>query len=298
MDKLRAMAAFVAIADKGSLTAAAASTGASLPAVVRTLAALEASLGVRLINRTTRRLHLTEEGTQYLDHCRAVLGAIRDAEASLASRRTEPQGRLAVTASVLFGRRYVAPIVNDFVSRYAEVGVELLLLDRIVNLIDDGIDVGVRIGHLRDSSLIALPVGRVRRVVCASPKYLRRHGTPRTPADLSAHRCVHFAQAAGDREWHFREGRRSVGVAISSRLVVNQADAAIDACVAGLGLGNFLSYQTAPQVAAHELRYVLEDYEPEPVPIHLVYPHSRLQSAKVRVFVDACVERLRALRFD
>jgi len=298
MDKLRAMTAFVTIMDRGSLTAAADTLGTSLPSVVRTLASLERHLGVRLINRTTRRLHPTDEGGQYVEHCRAVLAAIHDAEAALAARKAEPQGRLAVTASVLFGRRYVAPIVNEFAARHPGVSVDLLLLDRVVNIVEEGQDVGIRIGHLGDSSLVALPVGRVRRVVCASPKYLRGHGVPHRPADIAEHRCVHFTAVAANREWRFRDGRRTVVVPIASRIVCNQAEAAIDACAAGLGLGSFLSYQVAPRVAAKELRYVLEEFEPEPLPINVVYPHSRLQSATVRAFAEACVAALRPARFD
>lgn len=298
MDKLRAMSAFVAIVDRGSLTAAADALGTSLPSVVRTLAALERDLGVRLLNRTTRRLHPTDEGAQYLEHCRVVLTAIREADASLAARRVEPQGALAVTSSVLFGRRHVAPIVNAFAARYPDVRIDLLLVDRVMSLVEEGIDVGIRIGHLPDSTLVAIPVGHVRRVVCASPKYLRAHGTPRIPADVAQHSCVRFTGVAADREWRFREGRRSLAVRIASRITCNQAEAAIDACVDGLGLGSFLSYQVGPRVAARELRYVLRGFEPEPIPVSVVYPHSRLQSATIRAFVDACVKALRQARFD
>jgi DNA-binding transcriptional LysR family regulator len=199
---------------------------------------------------------------------------------------------------VLFGRRYVAPIVNDFASRHPGVSIDLLLVDRVVNVIEEGLDVGIRIGRLGDSSLVALPVGRVRRVVCASPKYLRTHAVPRTPADIAQHRCVHFTAVATTGEWRFRDGRRSVSVPISPRIVCNQAEAAIDACVDGLGLGSFLSYQVAPRVAARELRYVLEPFEPEPLPISVIYPHSRLQSATVRAFAAACVAALRPAQFD
>jgi len=200
MDKLQAMKTFVRIADKGGLTAAAQTLGASLPSVVRTLAGLERELGVRLFNRTTRRVHLTDEGAQYLERCRPILQAVEEAEALLTSRRPEPQGRLAVTAPVLFGRRYVAPIVAGFVERHPGVSADLLLVDRVVNLVEEGMDVGVRIGHLPDSSLVAIPVGTVRRVVCASPAYLRRHGTPRAPADLRAHRCVRFSAILPGRD--------------------------------------------------------------------------------------------------
>lgn len=298
MDKLRAMATFVAIVDRGSLTAAADAVGTSLPSVVRTLAALERDLGVRLLSRTTRRLHPTDEGLQYVDRWRAVLAAIREAEASLAARRVEPQGALGVTASVLFGRRHVVPIVSAFAALYPEVRIDLLLVDRVVRLVEEGIDVGVRIGHLPDSTLVAIPVGRVRRVVCASPGYLRAHGTPQLPSDVARHSCVHFTGVAADREWRFREGRRSVAIRIASRMTCNQAEGAIDACVEGLGLGSFLSYQVAPRIAAKELRYVLRAFEPEPIPVSIVYPHARLQSATLRVFVDACVAALRRARFD
>jgi DNA-binding transcriptional LysR family regulator len=298
MDKLRAMATFVAIVDRGSLTAAADAVGTSLPSVVRALAALERDLGVRLLNRTTRRLHLTDEGGQYVERCRAVLAAIREAETSLAARRVEPQGTLCVTASVLFGRRHVAPIVGAFAARFPDVRVELLLVDRVVSLVEEGIDVGVRIGHLPDSTLVAVPVGHVRRVVCASPGYLRLQGTPRVPSDVARHSCVHFTGVATDREWRFREGRRGVAVRIAGRFTCNQAEAAIDACVVGLGLGCFFSYQVAPRIAAKELRYVLQAFEPEPIPVSVVYPHSRLQSATLRAFVDACVTTLRRARFD
>jgi len=163
MDKLRAMAGFVRIIEKGSLTAAAADLGASLPSVVRGLATLERDLGVTLINRTTRRLHLTDEGRQYLDHCRGILAAVRAADAG--AGRSEPRGRLAVTASVMFGKRYIADLAGEFVQRYPEVRGELLFVDRMVNLVEEGIDVGIRIGRLTDSSLVAIPVGLVRRVV-------------------------------------------------------------------------------------------------------------------------------------
>src|SRR3954471_5176313 len=169
MDKFVAMKTFVRIVEAGSLTNAADSLDTSLPTVVRTLASLEQELGVRLLNRTTRRIHLTDEGAQYVDRCRAILSAVQETEAALTSRRTEPQGRLSVTASVMFGRRYIAPIVNEFLRRHPNVSADLMFVDRVVNMVDEGIDVAIRIGHLADSSLVAIPVGRVRRVVCASP---------------------------------------------------------------------------------------------------------------------------------
>jgi DNA-binding transcriptional LysR family regulator len=298
MDKLAAMTTFVRIVEKGSLTAAAAALDTSLPSVVRILAALERDLGVRLLNRTTRRIHLTDEGAQYLERCRTILSAMQEAEAALKSSRTEPQGRLSVTASVLFGRRYVAPIVSDFLRRHPDVSAELLFVDRIVNLVEEGLDVAVRIGKLADSSLVAVPVGRVRRVVCASPAYLQRRGIPRTPQDIRTHSCVRHTGLALRGDWNFKVGRRIVTVPISAAISCNEIDSSLEACLGGLGLGMFLSYQTAPYRDAKKLRYVLEEFETEPIPVQVVYPQAKLVVSKVRVFVDECVIKLRQVPFD
>jgi DNA-binding transcriptional LysR family regulator len=298
MDKLQAMRGFVRIVEKGSLTAAAADLGVSLPSMVRTLASLEREFGVTLLNRTTRTSHLTDEGRQYLEHCRVILGQVHEAEATLTSRRARPQGRLGVTASVMFGRRHVAPVVSEFVRMYPEVTAELLFVNRVVSLVEEGVDVAVRIGHLADSSLVAIRVGEVRSVVCASPAYLRRHAAPRRPADIRQHRCIRFTGLQPRSEWRFRADSRSIAVPVAGAFTVNQADVAVDACASGLGLGFFLSYMVAPSRRAGKLKYVLEDFETEPLPVHVAYPHSRLLSANVRAFVDLCVERLRKSRFD
>jgi DNA-binding transcriptional LysR family regulator len=298
MDKLAAIDTFVRIVDKGSLTAAAAALDTSLPSVVRTLAALERELGVRLLNRTTRRIHLTDEGARYLERCRTILSAVREAEADFASGRVEPQGRLAVTAPVLFGRRHVAPIVSGFLRRHPKVSAELLFVDRVVNLVEEGVDVAVRIARLPDSSLVAIPVGKVRRVVCASPDYLRRRGTPRSPQDLRAHDCIRHTGNAARSDWQFRVGRRSVAVPVNAVLSCSDIDSSLDACVGGHGLGMFLSYQTAACRKERKLSYVLEEFETEPVPVQVVYAQSRLVTGTVRAFVDECVNRLRQARFE
>jgi DNA-binding transcriptional LysR family regulator len=298
MDKVGAMTTFVHIVDAGSLTGAASTLGTSLPTVVRTLAALERHLGVSLLERTTRRIRLTDDGTQYLERCRVILSAMEDAEEALVSRRSEPAGRLVVTASALFGRRYVAPIVCDFVKRYPKVSAEMLFLDRVVNLIEEGIDLGVRIAHLRDSSMRQIQVGRTRRVVCASKEYLRRHGVPRTPADVGAHVCVRHTGLVPRSEWQFRSGNRPVTMPIASAVVCNDIDSAVNACVSGLGLGLFLSYMVAPHRKTGELEYVLQDYEVEPTPVQVVYPQTKLLSGKTRTFIDEAVAKLRRLRFD
>src|SRR4030095_1826658 len=230
----------------------------SLPSVVRTLAALERELGVRLLNRTTRRIHLTDEGARYLERCRAILSAVQETEAAFTLAKAEPQGRLTVTASVLFGRRYIAPIVNAFLRRHPSVTAELLFVDRVVNMVEEGIDVAARIGHLRDSSLVAVSVGKVRRVICASPEYLRRRGTPRAPP----------------------AGRQPVAVPLNVAVSCNDIDSSLEACLSGHGLGLFLSYQTAPYRDEKRLRYVLEEFENEPEPVHIVNPQSRLVSGK------------------
>jgi DNA-binding transcriptional LysR family regulator len=298
MDKLVAMTTFVRIVEAGSLTAAAETLDASLPTVVRTLAALERHLGVSLLRRTTRRIHLTDEGAQYLERCRVILSALEDAEEALVSRRSEPAGKLTITASALFGRRHVAPIVCEFVRRHPKVTAEMLFLDRVVNMVEEGVDVGVRIAHLKDSSMVAIPVGQTRRVVCASERYLRRHGVPRTPKELRDHACIRHTGLVPRSEWQFRVGTRHVAVPITSAVTCNDIDSAVNACVDGLGVGMFLSYMVAPNRNRRQLRYVLEEFETQPTPIQVVYPQSKLLSNKVRAFIDLSVSTLRGLRFD
>jgi DNA-binding transcriptional LysR family regulator len=288
MDKLRAMETFVRIVERGSLTAAAEMLRTSLPSVVRTLAALEEDLDVRLLNRTTRRIALTDEGREYFERCKRVLAEVDEAEAALSARRAAPKGRLRVTAPVMFGRLHVAPVATEFIGRHAAVQLELLLLDRVVDLLEEGIDVGVRIGRLPDSSLVAAPVGETRRVVCASPAYLKRAGTPKSPAELARHRCVNFT-GLGTEEWRLEKDR----IPISPVFTSNQIDAALDACLDGVGIGQFLCYQVQALLDAGRLKRVLGEFEPAALPIHVIYPHARLLSSNVRAFVDWTVPRLR-----
>lgn len=298
MDKFLAMKTFVRIVDTGSLTAAANALDTSLPTVVRSLAALEHQLGASLLNRTTRRIHLTDEGAQYLEICRSVLSSMREGEEALLSRRTELQGRLKITASTLFGRRFVAPIVYEFLRSHPKVSADIVFVDRIVNLIEEGVDVSVRIAQLKDSTLTATRVGQVRRVVCASEAYLRRCGVPKAPNDIRKHNCVRHIGLAPRSEWNFRVANRQVSVPITSIVTCNDIDSAVNACVDGLGLGMFLSYMVAPNIKAGQLTYVLETFETKPIPIQLVYPQSKLLSNSVRAFVAECVEKLRHLKFD
>ena len=285
MDKLKAMSTFASIAEEGSLTAAARALDSSLPVMVRRLAALEAHLRVRLFNRTTRRISLTDEGRRYLLQCRQVLAAVAEAERSLTDDSAESTGHLTITAPVLFGQMYVAPAITRFVQRYRSVRVSVLLLDRVANLLEEGIDLGVRIGVLEGSSLIARPLITVRRVVVASPAWLRAHGTPSNPRALRGANCVRV-MSSPQSWWTFHEGGRRFNVPVAGSLEFNHVAPAIHACVAGVGPGAFMSYQVAPFVERRELRIVLERFEPPPQPVSVVYPHARLLPARTRMLID------------
>ncbi|WP_374341741.1 LysR family transcriptional regulator [Methyloversatilis sp.] len=285
MDTLRAMTIFVEIAEQGSLTAAARVLDCSLPAVVRTLAALETHLGVRLMNRTTRRIALTDEGRSYLESCRQVLSAVQDAEDALKEGASEPSGPIVLTAPVQFGQMYVAPAVTRFALRHPRVKLRVLLYDRVVNMLEEGIDVGVRIGALEDSGLIARPLGAIRRVVVASPHLIAERGEPRHPDALRGAPCVRFS-GASSLAWSFPINGRSVTVPIASNLEFNHIAPAVDACAAGAGFGLFLCYQVRPQLEQGTLRVVLKDFEPPPRPVHIVYPHARLLPGRTRLLVD------------
>ncbi|MCK9689672.1 LysR family transcriptional regulator [Scleromatobacter humisilvae] len=294
MDKLRAMKTFVQIADDGSLTAAAGALGMSLPAVVRSLAALEAELGARLFQRTTRRLALTHEGLQYLARSRDILAAVAEADASLADETQAPRGRLTVTAPVLLGQRVVADFVTRFVGANPRIRCSVQLLDRYVDLVDEGVDVGIRIGALEDSSLVALRLGEVRQVVVASPQFLRRTGTPKHPAELRTRPCVRLAGPARPG-WPFHDSGRRLHVAVDGPLDFNHAGAALLACEQGAGFGQFFSYQVQDALRDKRLRIVLADFESPPQPVSIVYPHARLLPARTRAFIEAAKRELAPL---
>lgn len=285
MDKLRALAIFVAIVDRGSLTAAATAMSSSLPAVVRSLASLEASLGVRLLNRTTRRLSLTEDGRQYLDRARRILADVEDADRMLGEQRTEVSGALNVTAPVLFGELHVAPVVTRFLRSHPQLRINLMLLDRVVDLVEEGFDLGVRIGTLRDSTLVAQGVGRIRRVVVASPALLRRHGVPAHPRELADVPCVRFNDPELG-QWTFRENGKPFAVKVQGPLRCNLAAPVLEACAAGVGFARCLSYQAAALVRAKRLRIVLADFELAPSPLSIAYPSARLLPVRTRAFIE------------
>lgn len=286
MDKLRALQAFIAIVDRGSLTAAADTLGLSLPAVVRTLAALESSLNARLLNRTTRRLSLTDEGRQYLERARRIVADLDEADRALGAQRTEPAGALRVTAPVLFGQYHVAPAIARFLAEHPRMRIELVLLDRVVNLVEEGLDVAVRIGPLDDSTLIAQPVGRIRHLVVAGPVLLRRQGVPRHPRELAGAQCLR-SEGGDGAHWAFRDGARRIAVKVQGPLQCNLAEPLLHACAAGLGFARCLSYQAMTLLDAGRLRVVLADYEVEPWPLSVVWPSSRLLPSRTRAFIDA-----------
>lgn len=295
MDKFRAMQTFVGIAEAGSLTAAARALGTSLPAVVRSLAAYERELGVRLFQRTTRRITLTDEGRQHLERSRHILSAVQEAEAALGAEASAPAGHLQITAPVLFGQMYVAPVVTRFVRRHPGMRCTTLLLDRVVNLLEEGLDLGIRIGRLEDSSLVAQPLGEVRRVVVATPALLRRAGVPRHPRDLQGLNCIRVLSARtgwGD----FQENGRVFQVPVSGNLEFNHIWPAVQACAEGAGFGMFFSYQVEPLIESRKLRVVLEDFELPPRPISIVYPHARLLPARTRAFIDFARQELTRFR--
>ena len=286
MDRLVSLATFVAVCDRSGFTAAARRLGVSPSVVTRRIADLEQRLGVRLLTRTTRAVALTEPGRAYLERARIILDQIAEADAEVARERAAPTGQLVVAAPVLFGRLHVAPLVAKYLARHPGVTAQLLLNDRVINLVEEGIDAAVRIGALRDSSLVARALGATRRVVVGAPRYLARHGRPRVPEDLADHAVTLFTSFTGVSEWRFeRDGAERV-VRLAPRFFTNNGDAAIDHVIAGGGLTRTLAYQVAESVRAGALDIVLEDWEPPPAPINVVYPSSRLLSAKVRAFVD------------
>ena len=298
MDKLGAMRAFVEIADQGSLTAAGRVLDRSLPTMVRTLASLEEALETRLFRRTTRRISLTEEGRTYLASCRRILTEVDEAEGVLLNQAPEPRGEIRMTAPVAFGHWHVAAAVNEFLDANRGVSVDLLLLDRVVDLVQEGIDVGVRIGELHDSSMVAVPVGSMRRVVVASPALLETCAPLTHPEQLAALPCVRFRGLTAGSSWQFRVHGRHHTVTVNGPLVCNHAPTSVEACVAGLGFGTFLAYQIEPWVRDGRLQVVLSEYEYPPLPVSLIYADPRLPSARLRVFVDWMKQRLRSAMAD
>ncbi|HEX2841545.1 LysR family transcriptional regulator [Hyphomicrobium sp.] len=297
MDRLRAMAVFVEVAEAGSLSAAARHLSEPLTNISRLLSQLEEHLGVTLVDRTTRRMMLTHAGREYLKACRGVLETLESAQNRIAGQTTELSGEIAITAPVSFGRLHVLPVIAEFLAAYPRINTRLILVDRVVDLLEEDLDVAVRIGKLPDSALLAMRVGSLRLVTCASPLYLERSGTPSTIMGLANHDCVTFAGVAAGQRWVFksaRHGRKSVRV--RARLSVTTAEAAVEAAIAGVGITRVFSYQARAALEAGLLKPILERFEETSIPIHLVYRSTRADTPRVQEFVRFAAERFRSQR--
>jgi len=295
MDRWQAMRVFVKVAEAESFADAGRQLHMSPPAVTRIVSALEDVIGTRLLARTTRSVKLTEAGAQYFADCQRLLADLSEAEAIAAGAYGKPTGTLTVTTSAMFGTMFVLPLMTEYLDLYPDVIGRGLFVDRVVSMVDEGIDVAIRIGHLPDSGLTATRVGQVRRVICGSPIYFEKHGVPISPSDLSRHRIIASTSAWTSLEWRFGVQKKST-VRVNPRLYCSTNEAAISAAASGWGLTRVLSYQIAPQLEAGELRTILSDYEEEALPIHVVHPEGRHASAKVRSFIDFAVGKLRSNR--
>jgi DNA-binding transcriptional LysR family regulator len=294
MDRLEAMSTLLAVVEAGSLSAASRLLRTPLATVSRRLSELEAHLKTRLLNRSSRRLTLTDAGAAYIAACRHILDQIEEAEHVASGEYRSPTGELAVTASLLLGRRHVVPVAAAFLDAYPDVQLRLRLTDRVVNLQEEHIDLGIRIGALPDSTMMARQIGSVRLVVCASPDYIAGHGNPMTPNDLSAHDCVSFVGFTSADAWTFPIGGKPVSVAVHSRLVVDAAEAVLDAAIAGAGITRLYSYHVGDAVGDGRLKVLLAEFEPRPLPVNIVYLGGGLVPLKVRAFIDFATPRLRA----
>jgi DNA-binding transcriptional LysR family regulator len=295
MDRIEAMTILVAVTDTGSFSAAGRKLNVPVATVSRKIAELETHLNTQLIVRSTRKLMLTDAGVNYLAACKTILEQVNEAESAAAGEYITPRGDLTVTAPMVFGRLHLLPIVNDFLATFRDISVRLVLADRTLDLLDDHIDVALRIGRLPDSNMVATQVGTVCRVVCASPAYLARCGRPQNPAELTQFSCVNFESSSSGLLWTFipRNGKPANSVPIRPRLSINAAEGAIDAAIAGVGLTQVLSYQVAQAVEQQKLQLVLRDYEPEPIPVSIVRPAQGPLPMKTRHFIDFVVPRLR-----
>jgi DNA-binding transcriptional LysR family regulator len=288
------MTVFVAVAEEESFAGAARRLGMSPPAVTRAIASLEDRLGVKLLNRTTRYVRATDAGERYLDDARRVIAAADEADEAAVGINAEPRGHMTITAPVLFGRMYIMPGIVNFLQTYPETSVSALFLDRVVNMLEEGVDVGIRIGELSDSSYRALRVGQVRRVLCASPAYLKKNGIPNTPQELKQHQVIVASGVTQSVEWRFLDQGEPVNVRMKPRLTVCTNDGAIEAALQGLGVTRLMSYQVAPLLVSGKLKVVLSEFESPPVPVHIIHREGRNASTKMRAFIDLMAERLRA----
>jgi DNA-binding transcriptional LysR family regulator len=294
MDRFHELRVMLTVVETGGFAKAAARLNSSPPAITRAIAGLEARLGVELFKRTTRRVHLTENGRVLAERARLVLDNLEAAEKEASGESALPTGQLTITAPVTMGRSVLSPLIVAFLDAYPRVTARAILLDRVVNLVEEGIDVGLRVGQLPSSSMMSRTVGEVRRLLVASPAYLRRRGAPRAPADLKLHSIIAISGLMPNREWSYAGARGTGRITLHSRFEINDAAAAIGAAEAGDGITSALSYMVARQIREGMLVPVLERYTPPGVPVQLVYPETRLVAPKVRAFIDFVTPRLRA----
>ncbi|MFA9215771.1 MAG: LysR family transcriptional regulator [Sphingomonadaceae bacterium] len=294
MDRLESMQVLLAIVAAGSLSAAGRQLGMPLATVSRKLSELEAHLKTQLLLRSTRQLTLTEAGRNYVAACQRILDEVHDAERAAAGEFSAPRGELVVSAPIVFGRLHLLPVMCEFLQHYPDVKVRLALSDRNVNLLEDHVDLALRIGSLPDSGMTAAPVGTIARIVCASPVYLAEHGRPLSPYDLSGHGCVSFDVLGVADRWRFSMGGAEVAIPIQPRLATNTAEAAIDAAIAGLGVTCVLSYQVEEALRTGQLAVLLREFEPAAIPVSLLYLGHSYLPLKLRALRDFAVPRLRA----
>lgn len=294
MDRFQALQVFVSVAELGGFAAAGRRMAMSPPSVTRVVSALENHLGAPLFVRTTRSVGLTEVGERFFEDSKRLLAELSEAEEAAVGAHITPRGEIRVTAPVMFGSMFITPILGEFLDRYSEVTARAVFVDRIVNLIDEGLDVAVRIGQLPDSSLIATRVGTIRFIVFASPDYLHKYGTPEHPNDLREHKLIDPEPTGSTPYWSFRENGKQISVRNTPRFQINSIDAIRGQVARGWGISRLRSYQIAPLIADGSVVPLLEAFEPPPEPIHVIHHEGRLTSAKIRSFVDFTVERLRA----
>ena len=294
MDRLEAMSAFLAAVEAGSLSGASRKLGMPLATLSRKVSELETHLRTRLVTRTSRRLILTDAGRSYVAACKRILDDVREDERAAAGEYSAPKGELIITAPIVFGRLHVLPVLLEFLKTYPEIEVRLTLADRVVNLQEDHVDLAVRIGELPDSSLVAMRVGSIGRVVCGSSAYFAERGTPKRPNELSKHDCITFNGLTSPEAWIFPSEKGNISVAVHSRLIVNTAEAAIDAAIAGLGITRVLSYQVADAMRTGALVLALREFEPPPVPVSLVHAGQGRLALKLRAILDFAAPRLKA----
>ena len=297
MDKLDAMRVFIEVAKHQSFVAAGEEMGMSAPATTRSIASLESRLGVKLFNRTTRHVRLTESGARFLQDAKRIIEDLADAEAAITGVYTKPTGKLTVTAPVLFGEKHIIPIITEYLDMHSEVSVRAIYNDRISSLLEEELDVAIRIGHLKDSSLYATQVGQVRRIVCGSPSYFKRNGIPECPADLCNHNIIFPTTFESSCEWHFQKNGKKERVKLSPRLRCNQNSAVLKAVMLGHGITRLMSYQVGEELTGGLLKNILTDYEEDPLPVSVVHLEGRRANAKTRLFIDLAIERLRTNPF-